>query len=57
MDEADYLAALSGPTLPLERAIAATPWSPGLAGAMSLHSRAIHEEALHEVLLSDLAGA
>lgn len=57
MDEADYLAALSGPTLPLERAIAATPWSPGLAGAMSLYSRAIHEEALHEVLLSDLAGA
>lgn len=54
MSEADYLAALDGPTLALDRTIPPTPWSPGLADAMNTHRRAVHEEAIFLTLLADL---
>ncbi len=55
MDAEDYLAAIDGPTLALDRTIPPTPWSPGLADAMNRHRRAVHEEANFPTLLADLA--
>jgi uncharacterized protein (TIGR02679 family) len=57
--ERDYLAALastdSSSSLPLAGDVPDTWWSPGLATAMRSHGLAVHEEALMELLLNDLA--
>lgn len=54
MGPADYVAALDGPTIPLQQRIGATPWDPELGSAMTHHRRAIHEEVLFPTLLADL---
>jgi uncharacterized protein (TIGR02679 family) len=55
----DYLAAIrstdSAARLPLNGDVPSTPWSPLLASAMRSHQVAVHEEALLDVLLSDLS--
>ena len=55
----DYLEALSSTdtssTLALTGEPPETPWSPGLSSAMRSHGRAVHEEAIMELLLHDLA--
>jgi uncharacterized protein (TIGR02679 family) len=56
MSRADYLAALDRPTTELEQRIGATAWDPELAEAMNHHQRAVHEEAIFDLLLADLAG-
>ncbi len=55
---ADYEAALAGAAstpLPSTAALPPTPWSPALGPALARHRRAIHEESLLPLLLSDLA--
>jgi uncharacterized protein (TIGR02679 family) len=54
MGQADYLVGLDAPTTTLRQTITTTPWDPELAHAMNLHRRAIHEEAIYELLLADL---
>jgi uncharacterized protein (TIGR02679 family) len=55
MSTADYLAALeTGDSEPLRGAVATSPWEPGLAGEMTAHGRAVMEERLIPVLLTDL---
>lgn len=49
----DYLAAPKGKTL--KRPPLATPWCPALAEAMRMERRAVHEEAVANLLLADLA--
>lgn len=55
----DYLDALSSTdvssTLALTGEPPETPWSPGLSSAMRSHGQAVHEEAIMELLLHDLA--
>ncbi|WP_410666192.1 TIGR02679 family protein [Amycolatopsis sp. lyj-84] len=51
----DYLASIDRARLPLTGTVPVTPWSPGLASAMEAHQLAVHEEALLDVLLDDLA--
>jgi uncharacterized protein (TIGR02679 family) len=52
---ADYLAALPpGVGAPLTGPAVATPWDPWLQMALREHGRAVHEEAVLEVLLTDL---
>jgi uncharacterized protein (TIGR02679 family) len=54
-DAAAYEAARSGPSSDLIGSVAVTPWDPALRGAMVTHRRAVHEEAIIDVLLGDLA--
>jgi uncharacterized protein (TIGR02679 family) len=49
----DYLAAPKGKML--KRPPLATPWCPALAEAMGRERRAVHEEAVADLLLADLA--
>jgi uncharacterized protein (TIGR02679 family) len=59
MSAGDYLDALDrldpDAALPLDGSPATTPWDPELAAAMLEHGTAVHEEALLEVLLAELA--
>ncbi|WP_431961972.1 TIGR02679 family protein [Actinacidiphila sp. bgisy160] len=56
MTEADYTAALGyGESTPLAGPPAPSPWDPGLARALAGSGRAVMEERLLSVLLSDLA--
>ena len=48
-------AARSGPSSDLIGSVAATPWDPALRESMITHRRAVHEEAIIDVLLADLA--
>ncbi len=52
---ADYLAAAQGASIELEQVIGATPWDPDLSPAMNHQRRAVHEEAIADQLLADLA--
>ncbi len=54
-DAAAYEAARSGPSSDLVGSIPTTPWDPALRAAMDMHRRAVHEEAIIDVLLADLA--
>lgn len=54
MTELDYTDALAGPTTDLVATVGSTPWDPGLTLAMKHHGRAVHEEAIASILLSDL---
>jgi len=54
-DSAAYEAARSGPSSDLIGSVAATPWDPALHEAMITHRRAVHEEAIIDFLLADLA--
>jgi hypothetical protein len=49
----DYLAAPKGKAL--KQAPFATPWCPALAEAMQGQRRVVHEEAVANLLLADLA--
>jgi uncharacterized protein (TIGR02679 family) len=52
---ADYRAALpAGAGVPLTGAEIPTPWDPPLQDALREHARAVHEEAVLDVLLADL---
>ena len=55
MGTTDYLAALERPSTGLDRTIGVTAWCPELSRAMNAHRRAVHEEAIVEVLLATLA--
>ncbi len=52
---ADYLAARRGPSTELEQTIGATPWDPDLSPTMNHERRAVHEEAIADQLLADIA--
>ena len=54
-DAAAYEAARSGASSDLIGSVAPTPWDPALREAMVTHRRAVHEEAIIDVLLADLA--
>ncbi|GAA3008180.1 TIGR02679 domain-containing protein [Actinokineospora diospyrosa] len=56
-NESDYLEAVQAvaPAITFTGEVPETPWSPGLATAMRTHNVAIHEEAVLERLLPDLA--
>jgi uncharacterized protein (TIGR02679 family) len=54
MCAADYQAAPKGKTLPPDTLLA-SPWDPVLAEVMQRERRAVHEEAVAEILLRDLA--
>ena len=53
-DAVGYLAALDRPSTPLVGTPPPTRWDPALQQALDVHRRAIHEEALLDVLLADL---
>ena len=54
---AGYLEAIGRrPTLALPSPVGVTPWDPRLADAMNEHRLAVHEEALVDSLLADVAG-
>lgn len=53
-DAAAYEAARLGPSSDLIGSVAATPWDPALREAMVTSRRAVHEEAIIDVLLADL---
>ena len=58
LSAADYLAAPKGAALPATPGPAlASPWSPELAGALERAGCVVHEEAVAEQLLADLAAA
>jgi len=50
-----YLAAIRHPSMPLVGTPPPTSWDPPLRAAIADHRRAVHEEALLDVLLDDLA--
>lgn len=54
MTELDYMEALVGPTTDIAATVGSTPWDPGLGPAMLRQGRAVHEEAIASILLSDL---
>jgi uncharacterized protein (TIGR02679 family) len=54
-DAAAYEAARSRASSDLIGSVAATPWDPALHAAMITHRRAVHEEAILDVLLADLS--
>jgi uncharacterized protein (TIGR02679 family) len=51
----DYIAALERPTTGLDHPIGPTAWDPQLSTVMNTYRRAVHEEAIAEVLLADLS--
>lgn len=53
---ADYLAAVQDgrPSLGLAGSPAESPWNPGLAAAMALHGQAVEEEAMADLLATDV---
>ncbi|MGY1842031.1 TIGR02679 family protein [Modestobacter sp. SYSU DS0875] len=54
----DYLASLpAGAGVPLTGPEVPTPWDPSLRAALRDHGRAVHEEAVLDVLLADLGTA
>jgi len=53
---ADYLAAPKGKLLPRDAALV-SPWDPALAEAMRNEGRSVHEEAVADLLLGDLASS
>ena len=54
LGESDYLSAPKG--IAFEGRPGPTPWSPGLETAMVRERRAVHEEAIFEILAADLPG-
>lgn len=53
----DYVASLpAGVGVPLTGPAVPTPWDPTLHAALREHGRAVHEEAVLQILLADLAG-
>ena len=54
MGATDYLAAPKGKPIAAD-ALLASPWAPDLATAMRLQRKAVHEEAVADLLLTDLA--
>ncbi len=55
MSAADYLAALERQSSVLKQPIGATSWDPELSTTMNLHRRAVHEEAIADLVLASLA--
>lgn len=55
MSAADYAVARQRPTTNLDRPIGATAWDADLSAAMNLHRRAVHEEAIADLLIAALA--
>lgn len=52
MSATDYVGALQRQTTSLDRPIGATVWEPDLPAAMNVHRRAIHEEAIADLIVA-----